>query len=656
MPIAGSIVKKFFSPARSLMNQLTYIQKFILISALFLLPVVLLGFGLVSEIQRNLAITKVEQQGLQMMSNVFKLIREASEYRDRSIILRVNDKKEIREQLEEQRLKVERMIVEIHGTVTAFGDSEIDHQLKQVHVSWKQLNSYSSGAQGGPHIQFKYYDSFVRTIQALVDVIGYRTKLVHDPNLNTFLLINMLSDDMPIALRELGRSRAYGVYALNQMSVDHDTYLQLDEIYDDLTDSFHLLSNNMGYAVAENQKYRIPLQRGVDRVISGVLQGRDLMYDEIIEADRRVMGWEDYYTQLSNIHAGVYDFVDELIGIVIKQLDDRANEERYKLNWFVILTLGLLLVIIYLYAGMYRSIHDTLRTFVERAKSVSEGNLDITMPVQTRDEMRELALSFNGMVDQLAQNQKDLVEARKLASLGHLVAGIAHEMNTPLGVSLTALSYLDDKYTAAGKLFAAGALSEKDFNELMTANEESLDLIRRNLAKASNLVSTFKMLSVSSDSEKWRHIELKSYLYELPIRLDLSREQSDRVIVVCKDNISLFIDEERLSTLFSVLINNAFIHGYGSGEEGEVTISARLSGENLLITVEDHGRGVDEALAEQIFDPFVTTTRNQGGAGLGLHIAFNIVSQALFGQIKCVSKLGRFTRFEISMPIDFREH
>ena len=95
MPIAGSIVKKFFSPARSLMNQLTYIQKFILISALFLLPVILLGFGLVSEIQRNLAITKVEQQGLQMMSNVFKLIREASEYRDRSIILRVNDKKEI---------------------------------------------------------------------------------------------------------------------------------------------------------------------------------------------------------------------------------------------------------------------------------------------------------------------------------------------------------------------------------------------------------------------------------------------------------------------------------------------------------------------------------------------------------------------------------
>ncbi|GAA3914850.1 HAMP domain-containing sensor histidine kinase [Litoribacillus peritrichatus] len=637
------------------MNQLTYIQKFILISALFLLPVVLLGFGLVAEIQRNLAITHVERQGLQMMSNVFRLIREASEYRDRSIILRVNDQKEIRDQLDVQRKKVEHMISEINEIVTLFGDAEIDHQVKQVHVSWKQLNSYSSGAQGGPHIQFKYYDSFVRTIQSLVDVIGYRTKLAHDPNLNTFLLINMLSDDMPIALRELGRSRAYGVYALNQLSVDHDTYLQLDEIYDDLTDSFHLLSNNMGYAVAENQKYRIPLQRGVDRIITGVLQGRDLMYDEIIEADRREMAWQEYYAHLSDIHAGVYDFIDELIGIVVNQLDDRAGEERKKLNAFMALTGVLMLIIIYLYAGMYRSIHDTLKVFVARARSVSGGNLDASMPVETKDEMRELAESFNQMVGQLSQNQKDLVEARKLASLGHLVAGIAHEMNTPLGVSLTAISYLEQQYQHAKTLFDDNKLSTKDFHDLVVANEESMSLIKRNLGKASNLVSTFKMLSVQSEPEKWNRLELKEYLYDLPSRLDLAKELDDRIVISCSDNISLYVDEERLTTLFSVLINNAFTHGYMSDDSGEVIITAKLEGEKVFVSVEDHGRGVDEQLAEQIFDPFVTTTRNQGAAGLGLHIAYNIVSQALFGQIKCVSKLGRFTRFEITMPIDFRE-
>ncbi|GLQ32389.1 hypothetical protein GCM10007876_28680 [Litoribrevibacter albus] len=637
------------------MDRLSYLQKFTLISAVFLLPVALLGYGLVTEIQRNLAVAKVEQQGLLMLSKSFKLIREASEYRDRSIILRVNDLDAIRLQLDAQREQVELMLNELKEVVDRFDDDEIDHQFKQVHVSWKQLNSYSSGAQGGPHIQFKYYDSFVRTIQVLVDVIGYRTKLVHDPNLNTFLLINMLSDDMPIALRELGRARAYGAYALNQLSIEHNTYLELDEIYDDLTDSFHLLSNNLGYAVAENKTFHLPLQRGVDRVITGVLEGRDLMYNEIIEADKRLLIWQDYYQQMSDIHQVMYQFIDTLVEIVEQQLKSRLDQESNKLIGFIALTGLLLIIVIFLYAGMYLSVHQMLRSFVEKSRAVANGELDTQMPEVTRDEMRDLALNFNQMVSQLAKNQQDLIEARKMAALGQLVAGVAHEMNTPLGIALTSVSFLEEQMAKVNQNYTEGRLSTADFQNMIFASTESLGLIVRNLNKASSIVSAFKMLSVKPEPEMWEAVNLVGFLSKLPDNLNLSVEWKQKCVFECDSNVEVYIDLSKLSTLLEILINNAFQHGYDQDEIGPVYIRATLEDESLILQVEDHGKGIDEHMLQHIFDPFVTSSRMSGVAGLGLHIAYNIVTQAMYGHIKCVSELGTMTRFEIKIPKDFRE-
>lgn len=654
-PSKRTLFQTLFSPARKIMDRLSYLQKFMLISTLFMLPVGLLGYGLVSEIHRNLAVTKVEQQGLMMLSKAFDLIQQASEFRDRSIILRVNDLEVIRDDLGVKKKLVEQMLSELKMLVDAFGDAEIDHQLKQVHVSWKQLNSYSSGAQGGPHIQFKYYDSFVRTIQVLVDVIGYRTKLVHDPNLNTFLLINMLSDDMPIALRELGRARAYGAYALNQLSTDHDTYKELDEIYDDLTDSFHLLSNNLGYAVAENKQFYLPLQRGVDRVITGVLKGRDSMYREIIEADQRTMLWQDYYQQMTDIHQTMYQFIDTLLNIVEQQLKNRADEESSKLIGFMCLTAFLIALIIFLYAGMYLSVHQTLRTFVEKSQSVASGRLDSYMPETTRDEMRELALNFNQMVSQLSKNQQDLVEARKMASMGQLVAGVAHEMNTPLGIALTSVSFLEEQMAKVNQNYSEGRLSTADFQNMIFASTESLGLIVKNLNKAASLVSTFKMLSVKPEPDLWMSVEIRTFLNKLPENLNLSAELKTKCVMACEEDIEAYQDVEKLTTLLEILINNAFQHGYEADDLGDVLISAHSKEDLLVLTVEDNGKGIDAHMIDHVFDPFVTSSRMSGTAGLGLHIAYNIVTQALHGQIKCISELGKFTRFEIVIPKDLRE-
>jgi signal transduction histidine kinase len=615
MPKANSWGMILLTPARYLMNRLSYLQKFIFVSILFLLPIGFLGYGLMVEIDQNLETTKLEQQGLEMMSGAFELIREASEYRDQAIIIRVNNSVEVQTQLEEQGQRVLFLLGKLETSFHAFGDEEINHQLKQVRIGWKQLSSYIAVSDGGPSLQFKYYDNFVRSILVLVDVISYRTKLAHDPNLNTFLLINMLSDDIPVALRELGRARAYGVYALNHDVVDKETYRQLNEIYDDMTNLFHLLSNNMGYAVAENQDFRIPLQKGIDQVISGVVKGRNLMYNQIIIADRHQMLWQTYYRQLTDIHGLTYAFIETLINIADQQLEQRAAVEVEKLAGFIALTLSVFLVIFYLYVGIYFSVHSTLKAFIQRGRGIKQGDYESMIEIDTRDEMKHIANMFNHMLQRLSDQQLEQVEARKMAAIGQMVADISQELNTPVSISLDALSIL-----------------ERQFNS-DSPEQQQLILLRKNLEKASGLIRNFKMLSVQTDDNHFEQIELAPFISQTIDSMGLSADQKEYLFIKCQPQLSLSTDPKRLSALLEILVYNAFVHGYGLGLAGKVEVICEDEQDQLLIVVQDHGRGVAEELVDGLFDPSVQLCRHGQSVGLGLHIAYIIVKHVLGGEI-----------------------
>jgi signal transduction histidine kinase len=257
------------------------------------------------------------------------------------------------------------------------------------------------------------------------------------------------------------------------------------------------------------------------------------------------------------------------------------------------------------------------------------------------------------MVSQLAENQRELVEARKAVGMGRLVAGIAHEINTPIGISITSVSFLEDQLKQTEQSYKDGKLSSKGFESMLGMAGESLSLIHRNLDRSAYLVKYFKMLSVTPKPENWSQYSLLDVLGQVKEKLDVTR--SGYCEILYKGEAQAYGDQVRVIRLLTMLTNNAFEHAYKGKEQGEVYLSAEDHADHVKFIVEDKGVGIAPELKQHMFDPFVSSEERTQSTGLGLNIANNIATQALFGKIECETEEGLFTRFIITIPKDFRE-
>lgn len=279
-----------------------------------------------------------------------------------------------------------------------------------------------------------------------------------------------------------------------------------------------------------------------------------------------------------------------------------------------------------------RRLNDELESrVVQRTADLSRSN-------------RELQTTL----DQLRQAQRQLVEAEKLASLGGLVAGIAHEINTPLGVCLTAASHLQQQATQLRTRLAAGALRRSELDEFQRAACEGSDIILRNLQRADRLVRSFKQTAVDQSSDEWREIDLEQSVRDTLVMLGpVLRTTPHRIVIETSQRILVQTSPGALYQIVSNLVLNAIQHAFEAGQVGTLTIRLSRDGDAIVLEVCDDGRGMDERERARVFEPFFTTRRSQGGSGLGLHIVYNLVTQVLGGQIACESRVGEGTRFSV---------
>ncbi|MBL8297290.1 MAG: ATP-binding protein [Rhodanobacteraceae bacterium] len=251
-------------------------------------------------------------------------------------------------------------------------------------------------------------------------------------------------------------------------------------------------------------------------------------------------------------------------------------------------------------------------------------------------------------LDQLRQAQRQLVEAEKLASLGGLVAGIAHEINTPLGVCLTAASHLQQQATQLRTRLAAGTLRRSELDEFQQAACEGSDIILRNLQRADRLVRSFKQTAVDQANNEWREIDLEQSVRDTLVMLGpVLRTTPHHIVIESSQRVVVHTSPGALYQIISNLVLNALQHAFGAGQVGTLTIRLSRDGEEIRIEVCDDGRGMDERERARAFEPFFTTRRSQGGSGLGLHIVYNLVTQLLGGEIACDSQPGVGTRFVV---------
>ena len=274
--------------------------------------------------------------------------------------------------------------------------------------------------------------------------------------------------------------------------------------------------------------------------------------------------------------------------------------------------------------------------------------LNATLEQRVADRTQELTKALA----QLTAAKDELVRSEKLSALGALVAGIAHELNTPIGNSLTVASTLVDHAREFSAEKAKG-LTRSRLDGYIASTYEGAEILLSSLRHAADLVASFKQVAVDQTSVNRRTFRLQATVAEILITMGPSlRKTTHTVQNTIPDDIAMDSYPGPLGQIIGNLVNNAILHGFEGREQGHITIGARRIGEAAgEITVRDDGVGIGAEHLPNIFDPFYTTKFGKGGSGLGLNIVYNLTTTSLGGRIRVDSQVGKGTCFTLDLPL-----
>lgn len=280
--------------------------------------------------------------------------------------------------------------------------------------------------------------------------------------------------------------------------------------------------------------------------------------------------------------------------------------------------------------------HELEQTINQRTAALKESNQELL-----------------STLEKLHQFQGQLVESEKMASLGDMVAGVAHEVNTPIGLGVTASTLLSDRLNEIKDAFENKTLKSSQLKKFLHEGNENVAIIYRNLNRAADLISSFKKVAVDQSSEDIREFNVKELLSEVLMTLRPQLNSlSHSINIDCPDDLLIISKPGPLNQILINLIMNSIIHGFEDKTDGTISITVMPLSKQLNILFHDDGKGVDDAIKKKIFEPFTTTKRGEGGSGLGLHLVYNLVTQALGGTIVLTSDKGQGVSFEINFPIN----
>ncbi|WP_286888191.1 ATP-binding protein [Pseudoalteromonas sp. ESRF-bin5] len=286
---------------------------------------------------------------------------------------------------------------------------------------------------------------------------------------------------------------------------------------------------------------------------------------------------------------------------------------------------------------------------LEKQKIVLTDEVDLRR--STEKELFTKQAESQRYIDELKLAQERLVGTEKMAALGGLVAGITHDINTPIGIGVTAVSFLEERLNKLESAYAEKTLSPKALEEFINEAKQSTSLLTTNLDRASDLIASFKQIAVDQASEAVRTINFKDYVNEVIRSLHPKLKKTSHTInLQCPDDLVLNLPAGAISQIFTNLIVNSLIHGFEGKDNGVMDINITSDETNLTINYKDNGNGVTAEQLEKLFNPFFTTKRDEGGSGLGTHIMFNLVKQTLSGSIEATSEPGQGLHYFIQFP------
>lgn len=359
---------------------------------------------------------------------------------------------------------------------------------------------------------------------------------------------------------------------------------------------------------------------------------------------------------------------------LINKLDTQNELSDFTFYLLVIFIVSIVILLIIIYYTI-RNITLPMSVITNYGNEIAIGNLNSELPPifsDRSDEIGELSRAFITITNvfktqnsifkenldqknsELELQYKYILETEKLASLGNLVAGVSHEINTPLGIGLTSASYIENLSKKTKNSLNIGTLSKASLVSFIDEVDEANALLISNLERAAELVKSFKRVAVDQTNEIKSKFNLYEHIYSIII--SLKHEYKNTNITIennCPKDIELNSYPGPLTQVFTNLIMNSLSHAYDKNDIGKINISAKfIDSSKIEICYTDDGKGIRSSDLANIFEPFFTTNRQNGNSGLGMFIIKNIVNQILGGTILCNSIYGQGVEFIITIPIE----
>ena len=290
----------------------------------------------------------------------------------------------------------------------------------------------------------------------------------------------------------------------------------------------------------------------------------------------------------------------------------------------------------------------------EKSKEkIEELNKNLERKVKHRTkELTQLNVQLEKSIEDLKNTQEQLIYSEKMVSLGNLVAGIAHEVNTPIGISLTGITHFTEISKEINELYKNRNISEDEFEEYLEESANLADSINKNLIKAADLIKSFKQIAVDQSSEDKRVFNLHEYTNEFIHSMYGTLSKTNiNINIDINSNINIKSYPGVYSQFLTILLMNSLLHAYDERGQGIINISAKEDANRIILSYSDDGKGIKKEHLKFIFDPFFTTRKGTGGSGLGLNILYNIIIGTLKGTVTCESELGHGSKFIITIPL-----
>lgn len=270
---------------------------------------------------------------------------------------------------------------------------------------------------------------------------------------------------------------------------------------------------------------------------------------------------------------------------------------------------------------------------------------------ETQAELQIKNEELERTLEALQETREELIHTAKSSLTSQLVAGVAHEINTPVGVSLTTSSFLHSEVVKLLNASSEGKLTKKDFVDHLRAIDEASITIQRNLENSASLIESFKQVAVDQTGHRKRQFDLRSYFEEVIKNLHSAfKHTKHEVTLDCPEDITLDSYPGAYSQILTNLLMNSLDHGFENKEEGHIRIHVEKPSRWIVITYYDDGKGISKKDLPHIFVPFYSTAHGKGGSGLGLSVINNLVTSVLGGTIQCESAVGEGTTFTIRVP------